>query len=215
MRRHFIALRLLPVLSWALALGYWVLYRQVPFRYFIYLTALPVIFASTVVTLAGRFKLWSWAEPKWVPSLIWGGYGGLHFVLLGDRIMAPMGVASLLECGLAGAATWGMIATLFDMFAMDLGSITVYNYAHHKKLGVVSIVGSYGLYFFGFYGFLSGIVTKLGYASIVDGRYGVSLLATTLWSAVCLAAPYLLFVLALGSYKRSRRQRAAPMLKRA
>jgi hypothetical protein len=200
--RRFWMLKLFPVFFTLLSSLYWLVYRGLPLVFFCYLLFIPATFALIVVVLAGKLRLWQWSDSIWAPVAVWCGYGSLYFLLIGRIITEGTQVFSLLECALSGAFVWGSIATLFDVFAMDAGLITVFNRAHYKKLGTITSVGSYGFYFFGCYGLISGLLAKFGYFFLVESPAQVPVVAMYAGAGLLISGPFTVYVLILSRGKR-------------
>lgn len=201
--RRLVMLCLLPSLFLLLNTSYWFFYKKVPLTFLIYLIVLPLVFAATIVPLAGKLKLWKWSEPLWAPLYAWCGYSAFSLMLIGDTLSHQASLKIFVLSALHGAVMWAMIGTLFDLFAMDAGFFTVYNRAYYKKLGTIHSVGSYGFRFFSLFGFFLGLASKLGHFYLVENSG--TFFFTYIKGAALLVLPFLLYLFWMVQMKKKNR----------
>ena len=182
-------------------LFYWAIYLRVPALFLAYCICVPFLFGAISIGIcSGKMEFWTYNLPDrlkiknssfhlmglWYASTL-----NFVLILLGEALFNKTNIVSTLKFGLTFAVIYCLLGTLLDLLNVETNLLIVRNRAARTNLGTLRTVFSYGPYYFGSLGFLFGIVTKIGYFTLVEKGMSVYLYPSIFIGFIILSLPYL------------------------
>lgn len=164
---------------------------------------MPILFAYIIPGLGTDWlKLWEfrtrWRLGRFRPhyGLVFGSAISLLALLIVDARPLSLSPFNLIRTGLATGSTIAFWSWLYDIYAVKVGFLLVYNRPYHQNLGAEAIATDYAPVFFGTFGVCYGLAIQISQYYLLElGREDLFWLLFIACNLVLLTVPILAYVL--------------------
>lgn len=166
--------------------------------------SMPILWSYTIPALGMNWlRLWEFHTRFKIGRIrphhgfMFGSATSLFGLLCVDPTVPPVGTGSALRAGLVLGSVVAFWNWLYDLHAIRVGFVTVYNRKYHEGCGPGDISTDYAPVIFGMFGFCYGIMIRVAEAQLMGGGCDDRVLYWSIFvggNLMCLVVPVLSFL---------------------
>ena len=181
----------------------WLRWLDYDHQLVLFVLSMPILYAYIIPGLAANWLKLSEYKTRWRlgrfrphNGFVFGSAISLLALLVVDTLPITLGAFELIRTALATGSIMAFWIWLYDIYAIKMGFLVVYNQPHYQNLGAVAIATDYAPVIFFTFGACYGLAIHISQYYLLElGRWDLYWPLLIVCNLVLLTVPVLAYVL--------------------